>query len=88
MEISKVDGLIYIIRGERVMMDRFSKDFMFQLTSEEALNWKSQIVTSNFAAVMGLRKRPLAFAEVRCFRRAVIHEVFAAFRRPVLPVNR
>lgn len=43
--------------------DRFPKDFMFQLTVEETENWKSQIVTSNPAVLMGLRKRPLAFTE-------------------------
>jgi hypothetical protein len=35
---------------------------MFQLTSVELENWKSQIVTSN-ADKMGLRKRPFAFTE-------------------------
>ena len=44
--------------------DRFPDDFMFQLTTEELENWKSQIVISNPAAKMGLRKRPLAFTEL------------------------
>jgi hypothetical protein len=43
--------------------DRFPEDFMFQLTTEELENWKSQIVTSN-AEKMGLRKLPYAFTEM------------------------
>jgi hypothetical protein len=42
---------------------RFPEDFMFQMTSKEFGNWKSQIVTSK-ADKMGLRKRPLAFTEL------------------------
>ncbi len=42
---------------------RFPDDFMFQLSDEEFGNWRSQIVTSNSAAKMGLRRRPYAFAE-------------------------
>jgi hypothetical protein len=76
---------IYLIRGQKVMLDRdlaelyqvetrvlnqairrnidrFPKDFMFQLTEKEFKNWKSQIVISN-SEKMGLRKRPLAFTE-------------------------
>lgn len=41
---------------------RFPKEFMFQLTSIEVENWKSQIVTSN-REKMGLRKMPYAFSE-------------------------
>lgn len=37
-------------------IDRFPKDFMFQLTKEETENWKSQIVISNKER-MGIRKR-------------------------------
>ncbi|MGH7179671.1 MAG: ORF6N domain-containing protein, partial [Tepidisphaeraceae bacterium] len=44
-------------------LNRFPDDFMFQLTGQEIKNWMSQIVTSNSAAKMGLRKRPLAFTE-------------------------
>jgi hypothetical protein len=36
---------------------------MFQLNATEFENWKSQTVTSNPGAVMGLRKRPCAFTE-------------------------
>ncbi len=36
-------------------IDRFPADFMFQLSATEFENWRSQIVTSNSGAVMGLR---------------------------------
>jgi hypothetical protein len=42
---------------------RFPDDFMVQLTRRELAYWKSQIVTSNPAAKMGLRKSPLVFTE-------------------------
>jgi hypothetical protein len=41
---------------------RFPKDFMFQLTTKDLGDWKSQIVISNKER-MGLRKSPLAFTE-------------------------
>ena len=44
-------------------IDRFPEDFIFQLTKEELYNWRLQIVTSNSAAKMGLRRRPYAFTE-------------------------
>src|SRR5260370_35533991 len=43
--------------------DRFPADFMFQLNDEELENWRSQIVTSNPGAKMGLRRPPYAFPE-------------------------
>jgi hypothetical protein len=42
---------------------RFPDDFMFQLTARELADWRSQIVTSNPAAKMGLRRSPLVFTE-------------------------
>jgi len=42
---------------------RFPEDFMFQLTSQELTNWRSQFVTSNSKEQMGLRRRPRAFTE-------------------------
>src|SRR3954447_11286816 len=42
---------------------RFPPDFMFRLTKDEFENWRSQIVTSNPAAKMGLRRLPYAFTE-------------------------
>ncbi|MDD2636830.1 MAG: ORF6N domain-containing protein [Bacteroidales bacterium] len=41
---------------------RFPEDFMFQMTTEELEEWKSQIVISN-KEKMGLRKPPLVFTE-------------------------
>jgi ORF6N domain len=42
---------------------RFPDDFMFQLSAEELSNWRSQIVTSNSAAKMSIRRRPYVFTE-------------------------
>ena len=42
---------------------RFPDDFVFRLNKAELDQWKSQIATSNPAARMGLRKKPLAFTE-------------------------
>ena len=42
---------------------RFPEDFMFQFSKDEFDKWRSQIVTSNPAAKMGLRRRPYAFTE-------------------------
>jgi len=44
-------------------LNRFPADFMFQLSQEELDNWRSQIVTSNPAARMGLRRPPYVFTE-------------------------
>jgi hypothetical protein len=44
-------------------MERFPKDFMFEMTIEEMENWRSQIVISNFDHKMGLRHRPFCFTE-------------------------
>ena len=72
---------IYVVRGEKVMLDRdlaelygvetkrlketvkrnierFPKDFMFQMNKKEFVNWRSQIVTSNQGDKMGLRCAP------------------------------
>ncbi|MGW8169358.1 MAG: ORF6N domain-containing protein [Sulfurovaceae bacterium] len=43
-------------------MERFPKEFMFQLMQEELENWKSQIVISN-KELMGIRKLPFVFTE-------------------------
>ena len=40
--------------------DRFPEDFMFELTENEWLNLRSQIVTSSWG---GIRYRPVAFTE-------------------------
>ena len=44
-------------------LDRFPEDFMFQLNNAELANWRSQIVISNPAAKMSLRRSPYAFTE-------------------------
>jgi len=41
---------------------RFPDDFMFELTTQEFENWRSQFVTSN-KEKMGLRYKPMAFTE-------------------------
>jgi hypothetical protein len=84
--IERIAASIYLIRGQKVMLDadlamlygvetkvfnqavrrngeRFPDDFMFQLSKEEFENWRSQIVTSNPGAKMGLRYAPSAFTE-------------------------
>jgi hypothetical protein len=81
-----IERRIYLVRGQRVMLDRdladlygvttaalnqavrrnldrFPKDFMFQLAKEEFEKWRSQIVISNPGLRMGVRRRPLAFTE-------------------------
>jgi hypothetical protein len=44
-------------------LTRFPEDFMFQLTSDELENWRSQFATSNPALKMGLRRPPYVFTE-------------------------
>jgi hypothetical protein len=44
-------------------LSRFPEDFMFRLNDVELEVWRSQIVTSNSAAKMGLRRAPYAFTE-------------------------
>jgi len=43
-------------------IERFPQEFMFQLTKEEFMNWRSQFVTSN-GDKMGLRRSPYVFTE-------------------------
>jgi hypothetical protein len=43
--------------------ERFPEDFMFRLSKDELENRRSQIVTSNPAAKMGLRNAPYVFTE-------------------------
>ena len=43
-------------------IERFPKDFMFQLNTKEFENWKSQLVTSN-SEKMGIRRSPYVFTE-------------------------
>jgi len=43
-------------------IERFPKDFLFQLTKEEFGNWKSQIAMSN-SGKMSIRRKPYAFTK-------------------------
>ncbi len=52
-----------LIQAVKRNIERFPDDFMFQLSSEELENWRSQIVTSNDKAKMSLRRPPYAFTE-------------------------
>ena len=81
--VERIENAIYLIRGEKVMLDadlaelyevetkallqaikrniaRFPDDFMFQLSSEEFANLRSQIVTSSWG---GRRYEPYAFTQ-------------------------
>lgn len=51
-----------LIQAVKRNIRRFPEDFMFQLTKEEFMFWKSQIVTSN-SDKKGLRRPPYAFTE-------------------------
>ena len=60
---------------------RFPEDFMFQMTSKEVQDWKSQIVISN-TEKMGLRKPPLVFTEQGV---AMLSSVLNSERAVLLP---
>ena len=51
-----------LIQSVKRNIKRFPENFMFQLTKEEFLNWRSQFVTSK-NDIMGLRRPPYAFTE-------------------------
>src|SRR5262245_6898548 len=80
-----------LVQAVKRNVERFPDDFMYQLTLKELAEWRSQIVTSNPAAKMGLRRRPYAFTEngvamlssvLRSKRAiAVTIELMRAFRR-------
>lgn len=44
-------------------LDRFPKDFMFEMSKKELENWRSQNVTSKESDKMGLRYAPFCFTE-------------------------
>lgn len=44
-------------------IERFPKDFMFELIKEELKNWRSQFASSNSSDKMGLRYAPMVFTE-------------------------
>lgn len=52
----------YLKRQVKRNIDRFPKDFMFEMTQKEFENWRSQFVTSN-EDKMGLRYAPYCFTE-------------------------
>lgn len=52
-----------LVQAVKRNANRFPDDFKFQLTAEEFENWRSQFVTSNPGAKMGLRRPPYAFTE-------------------------
>ena len=52
-----------LVQGVNRNLERFPRDFMFQLTKDELEHWRSQFVISNPGAKMGLRRRPYAFTE-------------------------
>ncbi|MDI6687508.1 MAG: ORF6N domain-containing protein [Desulfobacterales bacterium] len=49
-------------RAVKRNIDRFPKDFMFELTKKELDHWRCQFGTSN-SDKMGLRYKPMAFTE-------------------------
>jgi hypothetical protein len=44
-------------------IERFPEDFAFQLSKAELEHWRSQVVTSNPSANMGLRRPPFVFTQ-------------------------
>ena len=52
-----------LVQAVKRNIQRFPGDFMFQLSKKELDQWRSQIVTSNPTAKMGLRRSPYAFTE-------------------------
>jgi hypothetical protein len=64
-DLAKLYGVETKVLNQAVRrnLGRFPDDFMFELTSQEMANWKSQIVTSNPSLKQSLRKKPLAFTE-------------------------
>jgi len=44
-------------------INRFPEDFMFEMSSDEFENWRTQIAASNSSDKMGLRYAPFCFTE-------------------------
>jgi len=68
-------------------INRFPKEFMFQLTKEELENWRSQFATSNPAVKMGLRRRPYAFTEYGAVMLASVLKSPTAVEMSILEVK-
>jgi len=64
MKMRAATGRGALHQAVRCNLDRFPDDFILHLSAEELENWQSQIVISNPAAKMSLRKPPLAFTEL------------------------
>ena len=64
-DLAKLYGVATKVFNQAVKrnIERFPDDFMFRLNKEEFENWRSQIVTSNISAKMGLRRCPYVFTE-------------------------
>jgi hypothetical protein len=52
-----------LVQAVKRNLARFPGDFLFQLSKAELEEWRSQFVTSNPGAKMGLRRPPYAFTE-------------------------
>ena len=65
-DLAKLYGVATGVLNQAVKRNlrRFPEDFMFQLSKKETEIWISQIVISNPAARMAVRKRPFAFTEL------------------------
>ena len=61
---------------------------MFQLTKDELENWRSQIVTSNPGARMGLRRPPYVFTEHGALQLASVLKSERAVEMSLLVVPR
>ncbi len=65
---------------------RFPSDFMFQLSEDEFINWKSQYVTSN-ADKMGLRRAPYAFTQQGVYMFSTVLKSKIALLPDVSPIQ-
>ena len=63
-DIAKLYGVETRVLNQAVRRNpgRFPESYCFQLSDDEFLNWKSQIVMTN-SEIMGLRRNPFAFSE-------------------------
>ena len=64
-DIARLYGVSTKVLNQAVKRNikRFPADFMLQMNEQEFKNWRSQIVTSNLSAKMGLRRKPYLFTE-------------------------
>jgi hypothetical protein len=59
-DLARLNGVTTkaMLQAVRRNLARFPDDFMFQFSETELKNWRSQVVTSNPAAKIGLRRPP------------------------------